>query len=283
MLNARHSTTAALAWNPDFCDRSPLFEPLRASAVRLRGPHWPTLDKLQRLLADEPVVTVADGMPLAVVRQERTWTLGFEARAYLHGELQVRDGSWHDLFNVLAWRTFPRAKAAINRAHYDALPEGAGGRRGPRRDALTLFDESGVVVAACDPDLLTLLREFRWHDLFWKERGCVRASMRCIVFGHALYEKALVPYVGLTGHALLFPVAPSFTALAPERQVASLDASIAACVADAQAFASSAALAPLPLLGIPGWWADNESEAFYANERYFRPGRAKSAGSREKL
>jgi hypothetical protein len=29
----------------------------------------------------------------------------------------------------------------------------------------------------------------------------------------------------------------------------------------------------LPILGVPGWCADNEREAFYDNADYFRPGR----------
>jgi hypothetical protein len=29
----------------------------------------------------------------------------------------------------------------------------------------------------------------------------------------------------------------------------------------------------VPLLGVPGWSADNESESYYDNTAYFRPGR----------
>ncbi len=277
MLNAGHSTIASADWDPEFCRRSPLFDPLRDAASRLRGPHWPTLDKLQYLAAEPPSICSGNGMPLGIVRQERTWTLGFEARAYLHGELQVRSANWHDLFNVLAWRLFPRAKAALNRAHYEALPEAGGGRRGSRRDALTVFDESGVIVAASDGELLDALREFRWHDLFWKQRERVRAGMRCIVFGHALYEKALAPYVGLTGHALLFPVEAAFMARSVAQQTEQLDALVAARIAAPQALHSAAALSPLPVLGVPGWWPDNERESFYSNDRYFRPGRSRGA------
>ncbi len=254
-----------------------MFEPLREAAERLRGPHWPTLDKLQRLASEEPALCVQSGLPLVVVRQERTWTLGFEARAYLHGELQARTSSWHDLFNVLAWRVFPRSKAALNRAHYESLPEAAGGRRGPRRDALTVFDESGVIMASSDAALLDMVREFRWHELFWTHRDRVRAAMRCFVFGHALYEKALAPYVGLTGHAMLFAVDPPFIDLPVARQIEELDGRAAARLADPHALPSASALSPLPVLGVPGWWPDNERESFYGNDRYFRPGRARAA------
>ena len=32
-------------------------------------------------------------------------------------------------------------------------------------------------------------------------------------------------------------------------------------------------LSPLPVLGIPGWWPDNERADFYDNTDYFRSGR----------
>jgi hypothetical protein len=34
---------------------------------------------------------------------------------------------------------------------------------------------------------------------------------------------------------------------------------------------ATSALSPLPLLGIPDWWPDNNYEVFYENIRYFRP------------
>ena len=39
----------------------------------------------------------------------------------------------------------------------------------------------------------------------------------------------------------------------------------------------AAALPPLPVLGIPGWWPPNEEEGFYADEQVFRPKRLASA------
>ena len=274
MINSPHSTIAPTAWDPEFCARSPMFGPLAGWAARLRGPHWPTLDKLQSLASEEPVLRVHNGAPLAVVRQEKTWSLGYEARAYLHGEVQVRAADWHDLMNVLVWRTFPKTKAALNRAHYAALPEAAAGRRGARRDVLTLFDESGVIVLASDDALLDALRGFRWHELFWLQRERVRRAMRFIVFGHALYEKALAPYIGLTGHALLFRVGGDvLQQQLMEQAVAADDLAAAHIAADTAALTPATALSPLPVLGVPGWWPDNEQELFYSNARYFRPGR----------
>ncbi|XLM22397.1 DUF3025 domain-containing protein [Chromobacterium piscinae] len=53
---------------------------------------------------------------------------------------------------------------------------------------------------------------------------------------------------------------------------------MAARLDDDAFLASPRALCPLPLLGIPGWWPDNEDPAFYDNAAYFCPTRrAKSA------
>jgi len=35
-------------------------------------------------------------------------------------------------------------------------------------------------------------------------------------------------------------------------------------------FLSGRSLSPLPILGIPGWWAGNEDPRFYENKSYFR-------------
>ena len=146
-------------------------------------------------------------MPLRLVpqgRRRRALEEKHEARTFLAGELQVRDRSWHDLFNLLVWLAFPRAKAALNARHYAALvaQRAAGAaNRGPAQDALTLFDEGGVIVASCDDQLLSMLSEFRWKELFWHRRYEARSRMRFMLFGHALYEKALRPFLGITGAA----------------------------------------------------------------------------------
>jgi len=36
---------------------------------------------------------------------------------------------------------------------------------------------------------------------------------------------------------------------------------------------STRELSPVPLLGVPGWAADNDCAVYYDNTRYFRPGR----------
>lgn len=276
--------TSQPIWDAEFTARSPLFAPLAAAASSLRNcTGWPALQDLNALLPPEPrtVVSGSGGHRLTFVAPTVAGgdaQTGFEPRTYLSGELATREGDWHDLFNALTWLTFPKAKAAINARHYEALSSNpSSAARGPARDALTLFDESGVVIACRDASLLHLIENFAWKELFWCRRHDVTTAMRCYVFGHGLYEKILNPFVGLTGKATGFVVPPEFFSTPQAEQLTALDARLAVRIASA--FRHPRELNPLPILGIPGATVDNEREDYYDNSDYFRPGRRASASS----
>ena len=259
-----------------------MFEPLRLHGAAVIGSRWPTLDEMQRrLAAREPPLISRGGARLSLVPQGRRAGAPeekYEARIYLKGEIQVRRDNWHDLLNALVWLTFPQAKAALNERHYRALLEqqAAGAlNRGPVQDALTLFDEGGVIVAARDRELLRMLEDFAWKDLFWRNRARVMAGMRFYLFGHALYEKALNPFTGVTGRGILFEVDAEFFAARLASQIARLDAMLAACLLDPGKWRSTRELAPVPVLGVPGWCVDNAIESYYDNSDYFRTGRSR--------
>ena len=249
-------------------------------AGALKEAEWPSLQDLQRLAAArEPSIVTAGGAPLAFVAQQTRSRRGddrYEARIYLRGEVQVRQASWHDLLNALVWLTFPQAKVALNARHYQALLEqqatGAA-NRGPVQDALTLFDEGGVIVAASDADLLGHVKRFAWKDLFWRERQRVAVCMRFCLFGHALYEKALEPFSGITGRGILLETTPDVLAAPIEIQIDTFDRMLAERLSDAAWLHATRDLAPLPILGVPGWCAQNERESYYDDTTYFRPGR----------
>jgi hypothetical protein len=93
------------------------------------------------------------------------------------------------------------------------------------------------------------------------------------LFGHGLYEKALNPYLGMTGQGLLLAVAPEFFSWSQAAQLAHLDERVAEYLADQDHCRTTRELSPVPLLGIPGWCTDNQSESYYDNTDYFRPGR----------
>jgi hypothetical protein len=268
-------------WNPDCLERSPMFEPLRAGAPA-RGAHWPGHGELQHALeARVPPVSNARGMPLRVVPpgpRRGGPAEKYEARIFLEGALPVRPGDWHDYFNVLAWLSFPRTKAALNARHHAELgrQRAAGERnRGPTQDALTLFDEGGVIAAASDDRLLALLREWRWKELFWERRAQLAAHMRFFVFGHALYEKALQPFPGITGRGILLEVAPRLLAAPLAEQMAEVDGRAASWISDQERLKGTRELAVVPVFGVPGWHPDNDREEFYDDTDYFRPGRSR--------
>jgi hypothetical protein len=179
----------------------------------------------------------------------------YEIKVYETGLVETRPESLHDYFNALAWLAFPRAKARINAMHAQEIPR-EGARRGPLRDLLTIFDEGGAIVHCDDPGLLSLLAGFQWKALFWRNRDRVREAMRVVVFGHAVLEKALEPWPGVTCKAIVVP------------WHADADAAVAAWLHSVPPGASPRLLAPLPVFGFPGWLPQNE--AFYDDTRYFR-------------
>ena len=265
-------------WDPDFVERSPLFEPLRAAMSELRTPHWPDCNDLNRAIAAcGRSISTGDGRLLRYVEQQlrqSSFEDKYELRIYLRGEVQFRPCNWHDLFNALVWLTFPAAKAALNRRHYAELQSSrANGKpnRGAVQDTLTLFDEGGLIVASDDAALTALLTGHRWKDLFWQRRTEVARTMRFYLFGHALYEKALQPFVGVSGRAAIFEVESAFFDAPLSAQLGELDLRLSSRLGDVQRFAAPCDLAPIPILGIPGWFEGNAVEHFYDNTDYFRP------------
>jgi len=275
------ATHAPPDWNRWDILASPAFAALAPLLAQLPEDHFPTLAQLNRMCAEHEVVS-GGGVPLEFVPQEAKTDEPYETRVYSRGKVLTRSSNWHDLFNALAWIAFPRSKAALNRHHYrEMLTYQSAGKRGVPRDVLTLFDESGVIVLASEPELGALLREFKWKELFWQRRAEVRASMRFYVFGHSIYEKALQPYKGLTAKSVIFEVAQRELERPLPQQLATLDVRLAKYFSDPEALAATEDYAPLPLLGIPGWTADNEDERYYDDAQHFRPGRRQEEEMRE--
>jgi hypothetical protein len=250
---------------------------------------WPDLDTYQQLLdaLPQPILTQA-GQHLRIVPQDarpQRFEEHYAPRIYLTGELQTRRDNWHDFFQFLTWLLFPKAKAAINALHVphaQARLAGGGdpGRRTPLENMLSLFDEGGAVVLASDPDLLQLIRDFHWKTLFWERRADLARDLRCIVFGHAVYEKALQPYVGMTANAILLEVEPDRLMRPMETLLPHVDERLAALFTNATCYTQPRDLHPFPLLGMPGWDPANADAAYYANTRYFRSGRRTDRCSR---
>jgi len=186
----------------------------------------------------------------------------YETHILHTGQVPTRADTWHDVLNALVWLRFPRFKAALNAAHGEALATEIDSRRGRRRDAFTVLDESGVWVISRDPALPELLVGRAWHALFWEARSRVETEMRFVVVGHALLEKALAPYPSMTGKCLTL-ISDSLDPNAGD----------ARAVTALGAVDTPRQLAPLPVQGIPGWDAANAQASYYANQEVFRPAR----------
>jgi hypothetical protein len=246
--------------------KAPIFAPLHAAIARLPVDRWPNHEELTALAAP-PVRFVP---PRGNDPSERRY---YETRIAETGEIETRPGSWHDLFNALAWIAWPQAKARLNAQHAAILAEGGeeeARHRSPERDALTLFDEGGVVVAARSPELLRLIVDFEWKELFWRRRDALDAGVRFLAFGHGLAEQALAPYIGMVAKTVFVPVDELFFMLPAEAQVAQADALVAAHFTQRARFHSPRSMAPMPVLGVPGWHFAAQDEAFYDDPKHFR-------------
>lgn len=260
------------------------YDSIRESARRLEfsAERAVEIDDLNRLAEQiHPPGTTAGGKRLRFAAQgSGPATVGYETQIFSTGAVPTRPGNLHDSFNALVWLTFPQTKAVLNARHVTAQNAALNSpQRGPAQDALTLFDECGVIVASDRPNLLALIEDFQWKELFWRRRRAVERHMKFFLFGHGLMQQLLNPYVGLTGKALLLRIDAAWLQAPPNMALSHVDASCRALIAGAGALTQGRDLAPLPVLGIPGWAPENAAEAYYDNVQYFRPGR-RSASKR---
>ncbi len=174
----------------------------------------------------------------------------------------------HDFFNGLVWLTFPRIKQQLNalQAAQIALA-GVGKSRGAARDAATIFDENSALLVVRDSTLEPLLREHAWHEALYARRHLFGGDAQVWLFGHALMEKLVAPRKAITAHTRVVQADERYFAMAPDEQRGWLDEHVAASLANEQF--NTACFTPLPVLGIPGWWPQQD-EAFYADTTVFR-------------
>jgi len=221
--------------------------------------------------ASAPPPVTAAGATITFVRASAPLrALDYERGILRSGVVPTRPGNRHDVFNALCWIAFPGFKRACNALHAQSSP-GARSGRGHARDALTLLDESGVLVVCPDADLAALLRARQWKHLFQDRRADVLQSMRFFVCGHALHEKLLAPYKGLTAKALILDAPPGLFDRSSGEQRRHADEQAARAIG---AGITPADLSPLPLMGIPGWDPGNAEPGYYDDAAVFRPARS---------
>ncbi len=247
----------------------PFWDDYRPFLKRLRGCDLPDAPELSAWLP--PAVRSGGGRPLRFVSAAEIPGVAYERHIFETGEVSTREKNWHDLFNALVWCRLPRLKAAMNAMHHAHLHEQRDGRRGLQRDALTLLDESGVIISSRDSALLGALASRDWRQAFVRLRDAWHRDTRVIICGHALLEKFLAPYKSLTAHALLLEVVSPRRSLSSEATRGWLDRHLAEQLA-VDLCKSSGDLSPIPLMGIPGWWNGGpQDRQFYDDPSVFRP------------
>lgn len=185
----------------------------------------------------------------------------YEAFIARTGRVPTR-ANLHDFFNALVFLQFPRSKAQLNRLQSAAIArDGVRAVRGPLRDAATLIDENALLLVTLRTDLVQALRRHDWPTLFARRRGAWDDEIKVFAFGHALLEKLARPYKAITAHALHIPLAADATLAAVDQHVS----------AAFEEELSPERLMPLPVLGIPGWCAQNDDPSFYSDATVFRP------------
>lgn len=235
----------------------------------LAGPDFPSCSQLNALLPDG--LSSGAGQPIRFVASDQLADDNYEQRIYTTGQVSTRPHSWHDLFNAMVWMRFPFIKTAMNSLHYQAGARLKRGSRGHTRDALTLFDECGVIVFSDRLELLKALAERRWTAAFLSDD--FRASVLLSICGHAMLEKYLSPYKAMTAKALLVHVDSDFMKHPRQEMLNRLDREISKHMLSGRILSKPTCLSPLPLAGVPGWWplGDQGDSVFYDDQQVFRP------------
>ena len=199
------------------------------------------------------------------------------------GNIPTRD-NLHDLFNGSIWLTFPKTKALLNYYHMLEIDQqGIGASRGRVRDTITVFDENGAILVTAESSIGEALVDFDWQESLVAPRDKwdnpkqlnKQAQAAVYIFGHALLEKLLHSRKALCAHSIVINVTQDFFALSLSERINLLDQKVADYM-DAllsQPDVTPRKLSPLPILGVPHYWAENANSSFYDDSHVFRSGR----------
>ncbi len=251
--------------HPAFAPYSQWVDAARLAAIPACSTH--------NALARAAGVALPDGTPVKFVEApgRRVPAIDYERRIAQTGEVAVRRGSLHDFFNVLVWLAFPRTKAALNAVHVAPRPAPAAGSRAPARDAATLLDESGLLVACADPEIMRAWKAREWRAAFGDVRKAGARRLCAVAVGHGLLAKCVAPYRAITAHALVVPIAAGGLPDEPSELAAALDAAAARQIAESGDGWSPRALLALPIAALPGWDGERLGARLFDDASVFRP------------
>ena len=240
------------------CFGHPLLAPFARWRALLEMPDWPDMALLNATLAVAGKCFV--GQDAALLADGRH----YEQRI-AEGRIATREANWHDFFNALVWARYPAIKQALNRRQCAAIAQMGLRLRNPAQQALTQFDESGLVVRVRDRALLAAWDAHDWRTLFVDQAAAWQRGEMAVAasVGHALLEQCLLPGRRIVGKALVVVASDDAAAITQVVQA----------ISEGRVLQQAAELRPLPLAGIVGWHRQQDS-GFYADADYFRPRRA---------
>lgn len=202
-------------WEANFLAGHPLFRPFERIAEPLRAEEFPSASDYTRLCEGERVRRTPDLAPLTFVKMEKKPRRQrrsevrleglYDGSIALRGEVFCLEASYHDLLNAVVFAAFPRSKRTLHARQFAALERWADvtaarlpGKRTREQDALTIFDEGGVVLAMSDEA----------HEAWQKSRTQTQLvpesdDIIALLFGHALLEHLLEGHLAIRASAVV--------------------------------------------------------------------------------
>jgi hypothetical protein len=234
-------------FRPRIYRESPWYWPIASALSRFDALNrFPTPDELSALYSERTAhlplaplrfVAAPKTKPKRPKHQPIDPSTLYEGRVIDRGEVPTRLDDWHDLFNALAFVHFPRAKRALHARQYGIIksrltPSSVRlpNARTREQDALSLFDEGGICVAA-PPSLADALHEADDDTL---RRELARGAVRVVPFGHALYEHMVARLPVPLGTLVVVPL--SGEVIASDALLAQLDLALARQLDDPRLF-----------------------------------------------
>lgn len=271
-------------WTTEFAAQG-CFDDINQMAAFDEWQQWPSCKALDSLLPDEVTNNNNKLIQFVEQRPDQDYSaVDYETQIYDTGKVPTRSQSWHDIFGALVWSMFPLSKAKINELHVKDIRSHGAETRSKLRNALTLFDECGVVIVTKNQDVLEQLRNHQWDEAFWQNRELwhqkSEQGVAVYQFGHANYEMLTKPFVGLTGKWICVDASAEILSLPKNVQYRILDQKLNALLTEGL-LSDNSKMSPLPLLGVPGWHTDNEDKAYYENTDYFRPKRQTNVNEKD--
>jgi len=262
-------------WEAQIFAHNPIFARLAALLPLAQSAEFPSLATLNQWFGQ-----FQPQMAVSFVDNEQLNADGryYEEFIFATGKVPTRSENWHDLFGALIWCLFPKSKMALNQRHQQEIGLHGKAQRSPVRHRLTLLDECGVLLCyrAEAADIVQQLKSHQWQQAMFINRDSwlgQAPQLEPMIFGHAIYEMATRPYLGLTAKLWPMLVPAEFSDWPLLQRIAFIDEQLSVQISNNSLAEFQQQLTPLPLLGVPGWYAENCQQGFYLNTDYFRPKR----------